>query len=64
MNIAATEINPDPQTCAVCKKNRAVILHQGEDLTKRPTPLCEHCIRPMTARLRKFLQKFGAVAIH
>ena len=58
MIIADTEIVPKPTTCAHCN-SPAVVLHQGEDLRKRPVPLCETCISPMSERLRKFLRKFA-----
>lgn len=62
MNIEPTEYLPPPIKCAVCKNKIAVVLHQGEDLKVRPVPLCCECIPAMTKRLRKFLQKFGAIS--
>lgn len=59
MIIADTEIMPAAQMCSACNSRPAVVLHQGEDLRKRPEPLCESCISPMSARLRKFLRKFA-----
>lgn len=66
MNIPATEIIPDPQSCAKCRVRRAVVLHQAEDLKKRPVPLCAECGRPATRRLRAFLRKLAGfdTAVH